>query len=301
MRVLIYGVGGVGGFLGSQIQNANFDISYIARGKRYEFLKQNGLKLKSQLGDKNIKKVEIYNTIPDKTDFDVIISTVKLYDFDDFIKEISAKGLHNAILLPFQNGIYSEQQISQKFGEEKTYGAVAQISSYINENQHVIHKGKLASFFVGSMSEIENKKLLNFCEKCQNSGLDLKYKSNIKEKIWEKFIFLSAYSGITTLTKKPIGEIFASTSLKKTFVNAMNETYNLSKVFNVKFKLNPVDYWLEKIKKMPFDMTSSMYLDYINRKRLELKWLSGFIVEYSKKFGIKCDTHQSILNGILIK
>ncbi len=301
MKILIYGVGGVGGFIGSHLQKASFDISYIARGKRFEFLKKNGLNLKSQLGNKNIKKIKIFNTIPRKIAFDVIISTVKLYDFDGFIEEIKTKELHETILLPFQNGIYSEQKIIQEFGEEKTYGAVAQISSYINENQQVIHKGKLASFFVGSMSEIVNKKLLKFCEVAKNSGLDIQYKSNIKEKIWEKFIFLSAYSGITTLTKKSIGEIFASTTLRESFVCAMIETHNLSKFFNVKFKINPIDYWLEKIKKMPFDMTSSMYLDYLNNKQLELKWLSGFIVECSKKFGNKCDTHQSILNGISIK
>ena len=38
-----------------------------------------------------------------------IISTVKLYDFDGFVEEIKTKGLHETILLPFQNGVYSEQ------------------------------------------------------------------------------------------------------------------------------------------------------------------------------------------------
>ena len=79
--------------------------------------------------------------------------------------------------------------------------------------------------------------LNKFCEISKKSGLDIEYKSNIKEKIWEKFIFLSAYSGITTLTKKSIGEIFDSTALKENFVNAMIETYNLSKFFNVKFNI----------------------------------------------------------------
>ena len=91
MKILIYGVGGVGGFIGSHLQKTGFDISYIARGTRFEFLKKNGLKLKSQLGDKSIKKIKIFNTIPNKIDFDVIISTVKLYDFDGFIEEIKKK------------------------------------------------------------------------------------------------------------------------------------------------------------------------------------------------------------------
>ena len=32
------------------------------------------------------------------------------------------------------------------------------------------------------MSDIVNKKLLKFCEISKNSGLDIQYKSNIKEK-----------------------------------------------------------------------------------------------------------------------
>ena len=40
MKILIYGVGGVGGFIGSHLQKSGFDISYIARGTRFEFLKK---------------------------------------------------------------------------------------------------------------------------------------------------------------------------------------------------------------------------------------------------------------------
>ena len=55
MRVLIFGVGGVGGYLASRIHSYDFEITYIARGKRFEFLKKEGLIVKSNLGDKEIK------------------------------------------------------------------------------------------------------------------------------------------------------------------------------------------------------------------------------------------------------
>ena len=42
----------------------------------------------------------------------------------------------------------------------------------------------------------------------------------------------------------------------------MFETYNLSKKFGVSFKSDPVEFWLEKIKNMPFNMTSSMHVDF---------------------------------------
>ena len=40
MRLLIYGVGGVGGVLGAHLQRADFDISYVARGKDLNFYNQ---------------------------------------------------------------------------------------------------------------------------------------------------------------------------------------------------------------------------------------------------------------------
>ncbi len=301
MRVLIVGVGGVGGFIGSQIHSAGFDITYIARGKRMDFLKKNGLKVKSRLGDKVIENLKIFDSIPSKIKFDVVICTVKLYDFDSFVRDFKRANQEDTILLPFQNGIYSEQKLIEEFGENNTYGAVAQISSFVDSTESVIHKGNLASFFVGSMGEYENDKLRTFCKKCEESGLDIRLKSNIKEKIWEKFIFLSAYSGITTLTENTIGEIFASQKSKDLFINAMRETYDLSKFFGVEFRSNPIDYWLEKIKKMPYDMTSSMYIDYTKKKKLELDWLSGFIVRYSERFGNDCYTHKMICRNITIK
>ena len=301
MRILIVGAGGVGGFIGSQINSSDFEIVYVARGKRLDFLKKNGLKVKSKLGDKVIENLKIFDSIPQKVKFDIVICTVKLYDFDSFIRDFKNTNQEETIILPFQNGIYSEQKLIEEFGEKKTYGAVAQISSFVDNTESIIHKGSLATFFVGSMGGFQNEKLKIFCENCKKSGLDMRLKLNIKEKIWEKFIFLSAYSGITTLTEKTIGEIFATQKLKTLFINAMRETYNLSKFFSVEFGSDPIDYWLEKIKKMPYDMTSSMYIDYTKNKKLELDWLSGFIVNYSEKFGNDCSTHKLICRDILLK
>ena len=40
MRLLIYGVGGVGGVLGAHLERADFDVSYVARGKRFQCIQR---------------------------------------------------------------------------------------------------------------------------------------------------------------------------------------------------------------------------------------------------------------------
>ena len=103
---------------------------------------------------------------------------------------------------------------------------------------------------------------------------------------------------MTTFFLKPIGEIFEDKNLKNKFTDAMLETYNLSKKFGVYFRIDPVEFWLEKINNMPFDMTSSMHVDFNNNKKLELDWLSGSIETLSKACDIKCPIHSEIVKGI---
>ena len=298
MKILVIGVGGIGGFIGSYLVKNNYNVTFIAREKRLSYLKTNGLKLKSELGKIFSPKIKVTEIIPEKESFDIIINTVKLYDFDSVLDEIKKKITNKPLIIPFQNGIYAEEKLKKKLPDIDTVGAVAQISVFVDENQDIKHVGKLATFFVGGYDIRENKLLEDFCDSVQKIGLKIIFKKNIKEKIWEKFIFLSAYSGMTTFFLKPIGEIFQDKVLKKKFTDAMLETYNLSKKFGVVFKGDPVEFWLEKIKNMPFNMTSSMHVDFNNNKKLELDWLSGSIEILSKTYNIKCPVHSEIVEGI---
>ena len=283
MKVLIYGAGGVGGFIGSFLEKTDFEISYVVRNKRFEFLKSNGLILKSKIENLKKKNLKLLEKINQGDSYDIIIITVKLYDFDNVFNEIIDKVKGDFIILPMQNGIYAEEKISKTLGPDNTYGAVAQISAHIDSNQIVQHIGTLATFFVGSYGKKESQTLKFFCEKAQEKNLSIIFKENIKEKIWEKFIFLSAYSGITTMTQKTIGEIYNNSELKNKFNDAMKETFNLSRKFGVDFKRDPIEFWNDKIKKMPAEMTSSMYYDFLEKKKLELDWLSGSIIELAEK------------------
>ena len=266
MRILVIGVGGIGGFIGSFLHNAGLEITFIARNTRLNFLKRNGLILESSIKNIKCSKLNVFDSIKNGESFDIIINTVKLYDFDKTFSEIKNKIDGRFVLLPFQNGIYAEEEIKRNLGIENTYGAVAQISSYVNDKQIVKHVGKLATFYVGKYDNSNDNKVEKFCRICQKSGLDFRFKNNIKEKIWEKFVFLSAYSGMTTLTQKTIGEIFSNDLLKDKFITAMQETYNLARAYKVEFKNNPIEFWLQKIEKMPYEMTSSMFVDFKKKK-----------------------------------
>ena len=112
MKILVIGVGGIGGFIGSYLVNNNYDVTFIARKKRLNFLKTNGLKLDSKLGKLNCPKIKVCEEIPEQEYFDIIINTVKLYDFDSVLDEIRKKIKNKPLIIPFQNGIYAEEKLT---------------------------------------------------------------------------------------------------------------------------------------------------------------------------------------------
>ena len=303
MNILIYGSGGIGGFLGAFLLKSNFQTFFLARGDTYNILKRNGMVLRSSLGNIQIRKINVINSLKNCPKVDIVILAVKLYDLNNSLEDLAANAKGNFVILPFQNGVIAEILIRKKFGEEKSFGGVAQISSFLNEKKEIIHNGKLASFFVGKMkthSKYE-KKIIKFSEEVNNLGIDFRYSEKITQKIWDKFIFLSAYSGVTTLSEMTIGEIFDDKYYKDLFVEAMQETLLLSKKFEINFNYDPIKNWLERISKMPKDLTSSMFLDSKKNKKLELDWLSGYVTKLCDQYSIPCEANKKILNGIKSK
>jgi len=57
MKVLILGVGGLGGFFGAHLQKTNCDVTFLVRDKTKKIVSENGIKLLSDFGNFKIKSI----------------------------------------------------------------------------------------------------------------------------------------------------------------------------------------------------------------------------------------------------
>ncbi|MDX1719168.1 MAG: 2-dehydropantoate 2-reductase N-terminal domain-containing protein, partial [Salegentibacter mishustinae] len=55
MKILIFGIGGVGGYFGGKLAQAGFNVTMIARGKHLEAINKNGLEVESINGNFKVK------------------------------------------------------------------------------------------------------------------------------------------------------------------------------------------------------------------------------------------------------
>ena len=86
MKITIIGTGGVGGYFGGKIANANYNVIFLARGEHLKAIQQNGLVVKSTKGDFKIANAQATDKLEDIGIADLIILGVKAWQVKDFAR-----------------------------------------------------------------------------------------------------------------------------------------------------------------------------------------------------------------------
>ena len=137
MKILILGVGGIGGFFGGYLQQSGADVTFLVRPKRKDLLLKNCLKVISPLGNLKLKpNLVIANEL--KPIYDIILISCKTYDLDQAILDLKlTKG--KGVIIPFLNGMTHLKKLDEEFGSNNVMGGVAHISSTINQDGTIEH------------------------------------------------------------------------------------------------------------------------------------------------------------------
>jgi len=78
MKVLFFGAGPLGSVYAHQIHDSDGDVTVLARGERYEWLKENGLVLLNEMtGQKDSSHVNVVNELKPEDEYDLVIVLIR--------------------------------------------------------------------------------------------------------------------------------------------------------------------------------------------------------------------------------
>lgn len=279
------GTGGVGGYFGGRLAEAGLDVTFIARGAHLKAIGSRGLAIESELGNARIE-AKATDDPAAVGPVDVVLFCVKLWDVEGAGEAIRPMVVPETAVIALQNGVDAQQRLIGILGQKPVMGGVAHISATIKEPGVIRHTGKLARIFFGELGGRESPRGQAFLEACRAASLDAKLTDRIERVIWEKFIFLVAFSGMTAVTRRPIGPLREDAETWAMFRAAMQEAATLAGAKGVGFAGDPVETWSKIIQTMPYDYRASMLEDLERGNRLELPWLSGKVAALGRELGI---------------
>src|SRR5438128_680680 len=133
MRIAILGSGGVGGYFGGRLAAAGTDITFIARGAHLAAMREKGLRIDRPDGPIHVPHVKATDDTATVGPVDIVFFAVKLYDTDSAIAALPPLIGPETIVIPFQNGVDSVDQLTRAVGKSHVVGGTTYVSAVISE------------------------------------------------------------------------------------------------------------------------------------------------------------------------
>jgi len=299
MKIAIMGSGGVGGYFGARLAAAGNDVSFIARGAHLDAIKQKGLRVLSPHGDTQVHPARATDNPAAVGPVDIVLFATKLYDTESagelckpFIGEDTA-------VISLLNGVDSEEQLSRILGQQHVVGGVARISAEIAEPGVIKHHSPFASIEFGELNGKQSDRLRKFHSAAEAANIDSKLSEDIQAAIWLKFVLLSAFSAITSLTRLPAGPIHENPQCTELMDSAARETVAVARARGIRLGDSAVESVIKMLHALPETMKSSMLVDLERGNRLELEWLSGAVCRLGRESGVDTPIHRVVLAALM--
>ncbi|MGH9142347.1 MAG: ketopantoate reductase family protein, partial [Vicinamibacterales bacterium] len=123
------------------------------------------------------------------------------------------------------------------------------------------------------------------------AGFQATLSPDIIVEIWTKFVRLSVFSGMTAVTRGPIGVIVNDPELLEMLRAAVRETLAVAHAKGIAVPSTIDDDVTFAYKALPPQAKASMLEDLERGRRIELPWLSGAVARLGREMGVATPIH----------
>jgi 2-dehydropantoate 2-reductase len=276
------------------LARAGEDVTFIARGLHLQAMRRDGLTVKSRLvGDFTIPVVAIGDP-HDVAPVDLVLFCVKTYDTDVAAAQLRPLIGPHTVVLPVQNGIDNSERIARFVGPQTVIGGVAYVFSTIEAPGVIAQTAGPGKVLFGELAGGRSPRTERLLETFTQAGIAAELRHNIRVALWEKFINICAASGVTALTRLPIGTILACPDTRAFFRGVMAEVEAVGRAHGIPLPADCVEQLEGFFAKLEPTARGSLYYDLAGGRRLELESLNGAVVRLGRDYDIPTPLNMAI-------
>jgi len=197
MKIVVYGAGAVGTWLGVHLSRAGADVTFIARGATFDWLSRSPMELRGPDGTLRID-AHVAHTIPDDADL-VIFATKTLGPVD--LPELPA----TTTILTTQNSVEMPHLAVEKYGPEHVIPGV--VRSFLTRIAPGItsHDGNIQTLTFGSLHPATRDLAAQLAEILSKTPITPTIRDDILADVWAKALFVTTFGALGALMNQPIG------------------------------------------------------------------------------------------------
>lgn len=293
MRIAVMGSGGLGGYFGARLAAGGADVHFIARGKHLQAMRSDGLRIEGA-APLHVPRVNATTDPADVGVVDLVMLCVKLWDTEAALQQIRPMVGPGTAIVSFQNGVLKDEMLRGVFDAAQILGGVGYVATTIDRPGVIRQTGPMQRLLFGEFDGSASPRAQAFLAACLAGGINAELSANIVREIWQKYVFLVGLSGTTTTMRQTIGPIRDNAQTRAFLLDVMREVVTVGRAQGVDLAEDYAELRLKLADDVAADMTSSMHHDLDRGNRLEVRWLSGGVVELGRAAGVATPLNRAI-------
>lgn len=298
MNIVIIGAGALGVYYGARWQESGQHVQFLVRERRARQIAEEGLYVTSPHGNYLFHEIDYTENVEEIEHPDLILLAVKGHHLEGTLPALHYLVEKGAKILPILNGLEHIHILQQMFGEEAVIGGSAYIIATLNERGHVVHSSTQHDLVFGPLHPSQQELCVQIEHISNQAIMDAQHSTQILRRIWQKYLFINAFSGVTTAANLNIGTIrhYPETFslLKKVFI----EMQQLAAAYDIEISDNQISQSIQQLSDLPDESTSSMHQDRRKFLTLEVEHLQGGALRLASMAGLKLPVIET-LYGII--
>ena len=211
MRILVVGAGAVGGYFGGRLLQAGRDVTFLVRPRRAAELAKDGLIIRSPLGDFHRPSPPTVSQEELAAPFDLVLLSCKAYDLDGAMDSFAKAVGESTAILPLLNGLRHLDALAGRFGPKPLLGGQCVISATLGGDGAIVHFNEMHALSFGELDGSRSKRIETIASELVGAaGFDAHLSDEIRQEMWEKWVFIASAAGITCLMRSSVGAYVAA-------------------------------------------------------------------------------------------
>jgi 2-dehydropantoate 2-reductase len=284
LKYAVIGTGAIGGYYGGRLSNIGKEVHFLYHTE-YEWVKQHGLKVESVKGGFHLTNMNVYPSVEDMPQCDVVLVCLKSTQNDklkDLLKPICHAG---TVIVLVQNGIGVEAELAQHFPNHSIAGGMAFICAFREGKgfiRHADYGGLTVGFYQHPQEEVLQKMKQDFDE----AEVSFYIAEDLNLARWRKLVWNVPYNGLTVALETTTDKLMQNPTSRCLVKELMEEVVKGANACGAAIEESFVEKMMESTDKMkPY--SPSMKLDWDARRAMEIRAIYQNTVRLAKEKGVE--------------
>ncbi|MCH8893936.1 MAG: 2-dehydropantoate 2-reductase [Chloroflexi bacterium] len=285
MKVAVIGAGGVGGYFGGLLAQAEHEVTFIARGAHLQAIKENGLRVESQLDGTFTVPGNATDNTAELEEQDLVLFTVKMYHNPDAIKHLGPMIGPETVVLTLQNGIDNGEILAEAVGESHVMIGSAYLEGRVSEPGVVTQAGPgLAAF--GEMKVGISRRGENLLQRFQEAGWRVNLHENMPGMLWKKFAYIAGSAAVCAAANCVYEEMRTKPETRALIQHAIEEALAVGRAKGAPIMSDSLAWAMDSLDRFPGQGRASMAKDFTDMRPVELEGLTGTVVRMARELDV---------------